>query len=432
MITKLTQTQKDLLLIYRNKWINIGVRTVPIDLKKAKTLSDYYYNNILKIKAVPIAVFPSPLTAWIAVSAQVSAQVCDQVRDQVYVQVCDQVSDQVRDQVYAQVHNQIHDQVRDQIRDQVYDQARAQVSAQVSAQVCDQVRAQVSAQVRDQVRAQIHDQVYDQVRDQVRAQVSAQVRDQVRAQIHDQVYAQVRDQVHDQIHDQVHAEYIWPYIDGNYDAAYYSYINYLCDVLDCKIDNQHYSWYSDLQNISLYYPLTHIAILSDFPEYIHMKDNRLHSDGTPAIKYKDGFSVWVLNGVRVTKEIAETPAEKLDPKLILNEQNVDVQREIIKKIGAEKVLKKLNAKCLDKWTDPKTGKYYELQELKVNNLNRKYLYYEHASLKGYYYAMPIPPECKKAIHARAWILGIIERKELSDINQLKELEIGACLPQYLS
>ena len=63
MITKLTQTQKDLLLIYRNKWINIGVRTVPIDLKKAKTLSDYYYNNILKIKAVPIAVFPSPLTA---------------------------------------------------------------------------------------------------------------------------------------------------------------------------------------------------------------------------------------------------------------------------------------------------------------------------------------------------------------------------------
>ena len=408
MITKLTQTQKDLLLIYRNKWINIGVRTVPIDLKKAKTLSDYYYNNILKIKAVPIAVFPSPLTAWIAVSDQVSAQVYAQARDQVYVQVCDQVcdqvSDQVRDQVYAQVHNQIHDQVRDQIRDQVYDQARAQVSAQVSAQVCDQVRAQVSAQVRDQVRAQIHDQVYDQVRDQVSAQ----------------------------IRDQVPAEYIWPYIDGNYDAAYYSYINYLCDVLDCKIDNQHYSWYSDLQNISLYYPLTHIAILSDFPEYIHMKDNRLHSDGTPAIKYKDGFSVWVLNGVRVTKEIAETPAEKLDPKLILNEQNVDVQREIIKKIGAEKVLKKLNAKCLDKWTDPKTGKYYELQELKVNNLNRKYLYYEHATLNGYYYAMPIPPECKKAIHARAWILGIIERKELSDINQLKELEIGACLPQYLS
>ena len=169
------------------------------------------------------------------------------------------------------------------------------------------------------------------------------------------------------------------------------------------------------------------------PVYVGRNKNYdLHDEKGMAIKWRDGYGEYYLNGVSVPAAIVTTPAEKLDPKLILNEQNIDVQREIIKKIGAEKVLKKLNAKCLDKWVDPKTGKYYELQELKVNNLNRKYLYYEHATLNGYYYAMPIPPECTMAMHARAWILGLIERNELKEINQVKELEIEANLPLYLS
>jgi len=141
------------------------------------------------------------------------------------------------------------------------------------------------------------------------------------------------------------------------------------------------------------------------------RQGRLHKDMGMAIKYSDGWGIWALNGIRVTQEIAETPAEKLDPKLILNERNADIQREIIKKIGAERVLKKLNSKCLDKWTDPKTGKNYELLNLKVGSIDRKYMYYKHFSL-DYYYAKPVPPEVDTAWKGRAWILSVIERNEL--------------------
>jgi hypothetical protein len=183
--------------------------------------------------------------------------------------------------------------------------------------------------------------------------------------------------------------------------------------------------------IHYFWTFKDFVFISEKPK-LKFKNNLLHCDGGKSVEYNDGWGWWNLNGISVSQEIAETPAEKLNPELILNEQNADIQREILKKIGAERALKKLNAKCLDKWTDPKTGKYYELLNLKANSIDRKYLYYEHASLPGYFYAKPIPPEINKAMHGRAWILGIIERNEILSIDANKEIEIEACLPSQLS
>lgn len=121
--------------------------------------------------------------------------------------------------------------------------------------------------------------------------------------------------------------------------------------------------------------------LSERPLYVSFKDKLLHADGKPAILYQDGFAIYSLNSVSVSKEIAETPADKLDPKIILKEPNAKVKREIVKKIGAERLEdivlketnveirqeiirkigverleKKLKPRVLDRWGD------YELQD----------------------------------------------------------------------
>ena len=62
-----------------------------------------------------------------------------------------------------------------------------------------------------------------------------------------------------------------------------------------------------------------------------MKGKGIHKDGGPAIAYSDGFSVWALNGVRCSQEIAETPADQLKSTLILSEKNAQVRAEIVKK-----------------------------------------------------------------------------------------------------
>ena len=127
-----------------------------------------------------------------------------------------------------------------------------------------------------------------------------------------------------------------------------------------------------------------------------------------------------------------TDSGKIDPKLALMEKNVDIQREIIRKVGAERMLKACDAKVLDTFTDRHTkgGNKYELMEMKVgSNIRRKYLYFEHASFPGVHYAHPIHPEITKALHARAWMLSIGDPAELATKS---DAEIRESLPMEVA
>ena len=161
-------------------------------------------------------------------------------------------------------------------------------------------------------------------------------------------------------------------------------------------------------------PYKEFVIASEKPTEIHMSGDVLHKDGGAAIKYRDGFAVWALNGVRVTQYLAETPAEELDPLLIVKEKNVEVRREIVRKYGEngqDKLFNhpklKKNIKIIDKgWREnmnpwyndfirqyekdnnvdlglKKKKLYYELVELDLEDGNppRPYLRFENASVK---------------------------------------------------
>ena len=126
-----------------------------------------------------------------------------------------------------------------------------------------------------------------------------------------------------------------------------------------------------------------------------------------------------------------TDAGRIDPRLALEEKNVDVQREIIRKVGIERMLKVSNAELIDTFIDSHTkgGNEYKLMRMKIGQIDRKYLYFEHASLPGVWYAQPVHPSINKALHARAWILGIDEAEKLPKI---KDAKLIAMLPKVVS
>lgn len=176
------------------------------------------------------------------------------------------------------------------------------------------------------------------------------------------------------------------------------------------------------------------CIVSDFPREISRNSlNQPHCETGPSHRWSDGFEIYHLNGVRVPKWLVKTPAEKIDPQKALKETNADVQREIIRKIGAERMLQATGAVTVDDAVDPRTGLKYSLKRMSVgDNINRLYLYFEHASMPGVFYAKCVPPECKKALHARAWILSMIERQDLTDITHDKEAELISNFPSRVS
>jgi len=189
-------------------------------------------------------------------------------------------------------------------------------------------------------------------------------------------------------------------------SSYFSFYNFINEVLKIEFECQEkYDWYQSTSQVGLIYPLENICIISDLPEKINMRNGLLHSDGSPAIKYTDGFSVWALNGVNVSKEIAETPAQDLKSKLLLETTNAQVRSEIIKKIGYSRILKDLKAKNIDSWRE------YELYRIDEGDVEPMVLLKYACPSTGAYYAHRVPPNITKAREAMTWANHEVDPQE---------------------
>jgi len=184
-------------------------------------------------------------------------------------------------------------------------------------------------------------------------------------------------------------------------CGYYDFAKYL----GVKFDEEVFTLFMDFQKeIHFIIPYKKIVFISEKPIAIHWKDKLLHHEKGPAIEYKDGYVVWSLNGVRVTKELVKTPANKLDPKLLLKEKNAEIRREIVRKIGIERICQKLKTKTLDLLPEQifnglKTD--YELLQLEIPEMNRPATYLKMLNPSiGTYHLEGVPPDietCQQAI-----------------------------------
>jgi len=356
MINKLTSSQEKLLQVYREKWLAIGLSTKRIDRKKAKENFMIFNKLILGNKKQPLIIFmDSPLTAWLATLS-----------------------------MYNYFNNQNKNQVRNRVENQVREQVWNRVEEQVWNRVWNRVREQVWNRVREQVRNQLNEQVENQVWNRVEEQVENQVREQVENQVLDRVREQVRGQVLDRVEN-----FIYPYLGGQFDSAYFSFYDFCNKVLKINFQCQEkWNCYLRTSDVGLIYPFKEFCVISEKPTEIKMKNGVLHNESGAAIQYADDFSIYCLNGIKVSKEIVETPAEKLDPYLIVKEKNVEIRREIVRKIGIERICQKLNAKCIEKKDE------YELLLLDLgDNRKRPYLKMRNPSI-GTYHIEGVPPQIK--------------------------------------
>jgi hypothetical protein len=123
------------------------------------------------------------------------------------------------------------------------------------------------------------------------------------------------------------------------------------------------------------------------PKVKTINGNHLHCNNGPAFELPDQ-KLYFLNGVYVGEELVMTPAEKIDPFILLKERNAEIRREIVRKIGIESVIKKLGAELLDKQGE------YELLLLDLKDgRKREYLKMLNPSIQTYHIE-GVHPTCK--------------------------------------
>jgi hypothetical protein len=161
-------------------------------------------------------------------------------------------------------------------------------------------------------------------------------------------------------------------------------------------------WSSLTRSCGWWWPLWRVVVVSDRPCQLHLKEGRLHRDGGPAVQFRDGWGLWALHGVQVPREIAETPWKELDPRRLVQERNAEVRREMVRKIGIERVCQGLDARCVDRQGE------YELLLLDLGDGQRRpYLKMRNPSI-GVYHIEGVPPDIERVAQALAWRNGTDE------------------------
>ncbi|MDE2106801.1 MAG: hypothetical protein KGL39_56825, partial [Patescibacteria group bacterium] len=152
------------------------------------------------------------------------------------------------------------------------------------------------------------------------------------------------------------------------------------------------------KNAGWFLPHKNICWICERPQILHRNSQgRLHKDGGPALQYPDGFSIFALNGIRMDKKFVETPAEQLDPGIILKKTNADIRRELIRKVGIERMLTVLPNKVLDR-----RGNYELLSiELDESIKDARYLKMLNPSI-GTWHLEGVDPQCSTVESSLNW------------------------------
>ena len=124
-----------------------------------------------------------------------------------------------------------------------------------------------------------------------------------------------------------------------------------------------YQEYSDTCGIAFLYP--HVAFVSDRPERMSFDPGRrLHADDGPALKFRDGYSVYAWKGMRVDPSLIEGRRD-ITTKQIQDERNAEKRRVLMEVYahvhGPGRIIADMNARLISE--DVSHGRPRKLYEI---------------------------------------------------------------------
>ncbi|WP_445243672.1 MULTISPECIES: DUF6745 domain-containing protein [unclassified Microcoleus] len=141
---------------------------------------------------------------------------------------------------------------------------------------------------------------------------------------------------------------------------------------------------------------------------------RLHAEGTPAVQFADGVSIYAYHGVILPEWYGRLHPHQWQSKWVLKEQNAEVRRALIQGITYDRICQELAVTELDSWQE------YTLLSIEfdddfddVGNPKPVYLLKMTCPSTGFIHALRVPPDIESAKEAIRWVNWDIDPEEFS-------------------
>ena len=162
-------------------------------------------------------------------------------------------------------------------------------------------------------------------------------------------------------------------------------------------------------------PFEKICVVCDRPLHLRFDaEDRLHAEGEPAIAFADGYSLYFHHGVKLPEEYGKVHPDLWQAEWLLSEENAELRRLLIQRIGYDRICQELAVTELDSWQE------YTLLSLEFNddfdregNAKPVYLLKMTCPSTGFIHALRVPPDVRSALEAIRWVNWDIDPEEFS-------------------
>jgi len=136
---------------------------------------------------------------------------------------------------------------------------------------------------------------------------------------------------------------------GGFDIYWVSHLQFLMTIPNVQADSTKkglLDTYSETMYGHIWWPRENTVIACERPAEIHTERFRLSNTNGPAVLYRDGFSLFFVDGVAVKEEYITNP-NNITIQIIKGESNAETRRVLIKLYGFARYLKSTGARELD-------------------------------------------------------------------------------------
>ena len=202
------------------------------------------------------------------------------------------------------------------------------------------------------------------------------------------------------------------YQGGNMWSAWDCYLTASRDILGLRLpEHEKYSAWEECAKLGGFRIMhDEFCIVSDRPEILLVDDqNRPHCATGPSHRWRDGWSLYHVHGVRVDGWIIENP-ELITVEKIDAEQNAEVRRVMMEKYGLARYLDDSGAVLLDtdetSLADPIHLYRKEIQGDEPLVMLRMLNSTPEPDGSARTYTLRVPPDMTTALDAMAWTFGM--------------------------
>jgi len=174
-----------------------------------------------------------------------------------------------------------------------------------------------------------------------------------------------------------------------------------------------HGWGEINRSCGWWWPYEGSVILTDRPETLHLDaQGRLHSTSEMATRYRDGWGLYAIHGVRVPERVVLSP-ESITTDDIWQEQNAEVRRVMIEQMGWDSFIERANLQLVDECPDPANAPHslrlYDVPE-RIYDAPVRVLLMTNASPERdgtrRRYGLTTPADISDALSAAAWLGGL--------------------------